>query len=135
MKIVLENNALYNDKFIQWLVRKFAEELILECNPKELLKMSRKLNMIVDSRIDICDAFMESTRHIRYSRNRNNYHIFIDPLKLYRGSGYKLITLAKFINYGNNEIAGCLVYSKVARRISTNLEYYFNEYLMTVGVI
>ena len=136
MKAIVEIKDGYTDDFMEWLVYRTKELVVLGLNQKKLDTLNeyvQTLDMGVE--VDLNIAFLDILDNITYFKTEQCYHLGINTTVLYRSTTFKLVDIAKFINYGNQEVQGTLIFSDAFHIVATNTENYYNRYLLEEGVL
>jgi hypothetical protein len=136
MKAVIDIKDGYTDDFMDWLVDRTKELIVQGLNQKKLDMLNeyvQTLDMGVE--VDLNIAFLDILDSITYFKTEQCYHLGINTTVLYRTTTFKLVDIAKFINYGNQEVQGTPIFSDAFHIIATNTDNYYNRYLLEEGVL
>ena len=136
MKAIIEIKDGYTDDFMEWLVYRTKELVVLGLNQKKLDILNeyvQTLDMRVE--VDLNIAFLDILDNITYFKTEQCYHLGINTTVLYGTTPFKLVDIAKFINYGNQEVQGTPIFSDAFHIVATNTENYYNRYLLETGVL
>lgn len=140
MKLLVEKSAEYNKDFVEWLIGVIRDEVLLRINDNYLDNMEYYLNTMLsnstlsDDQIDLYLAVIQILDHLEYVNGFSHYHIQINPVARLSGTTFKLLAIAKFINYGNQDVVGCGVFTESFSYIGNNIAEYYRTYLMNTGV-
>lgn len=136
MKAIIKIDDNYTDYFMDWLVRKTKELIVLGTNEKKLDALNEYVSSLdMDVEVDINQAFVDILDNITYFRTQECYHLGVNTTVLYSTTPFKLVDIAKFINYGNQEVRGTLVFSTVFHRVATDVDDYYNMFLLEEGML
>ena len=140
MKLLIEKSLDYNDDFVEWLLGVIRDDVLTRINENYLDNMEYYLNTMLSNstlsndKVDLYAAILQILDHLEYINGFSHYHIQINPIARLSGTKFKLLSIAKFINYGNQDMPGCGVFTESFSRIGDNLTEYYRTYLMNTGV-
>ena len=136
MKAIIDIKDGYADDFMGWLVDK-SKELIVNSFDERRLSLLNEFVNDTDAgiNVDLNIAFMDILDNITYFKTHSCYHLGINTTALFRNTTHKLVNIAKFINYGNQEIQGMPIISNAFHTIVSNIDNYYNLYMLEEGVL
>ena len=131
--------------YIKNLFLTYANPMILQTfdvviNDKEFLEKSsyglpgsgKQIKQILASKqqISTYDLFVECVNNFNYINISNKYIIQIDFNKKSSIIGAKLLYIANLINYGNLEVRGCYIFTRVLQIAKSNYINMANDFLL-----
>lgn len=131
--------------YIKNLLLTYANPMILQTfdvviNNKEFLEKSsyglpgsgKQIKQILASKqqISTYDLFVECVNNFNYINISNKYIIQIDFNKKSSIIGAKLLYIANLINYGNLEVRGCYIFTRVLQIAKSNYINMANDFLL-----
>lgn len=135
MKILIPCKFEYDDSFIKWLIVIIRDQIILNFRSDKLDLISEYIKDTTDYDINLYDVFIKILENITYFKTNYYYHITIDQSIKIKNTPFKLIDIAKLINYGNCDIEGIFIFSKVFYDIHKRIDAYFSKYRLEVGTL
>ena len=93
---------------------------------EEILKLNNMVSYKIDSK-SICKYVLTA---IRYRRLKNTYIIDINPNITLPGTNISVLSILKFINYGNDYVKGCYLFSKLFLHYQKNIINYWRAYFI-----
>lgn len=141
MKLVIEKSPDVTSGFINWIIDRLRDEILIRASDEKLRYMEECLNSMLESstlapdvHIDLLYAVLQSVDSLEYVEGLGYYHIQINPFVKLSGTDFKLVSIAKFINYGNQDISGCNIFTDSFLEVSENISMYYRMYISNVGV-
>lgn len=67
---------------------------------------------------------------IQYRRIRNTYIIDINPTIMLPGTDVTMYSIVRFINYGNDAVKGCYLFSRIFDKYQKNIINYWRAYFI-----
>ena len=67
---------------------------------------------------------------IQYRRIRNTYIIDINPTIMLPGTDVTIYSIVRFINYGNDAVKGCYLFSRIFDKYQKNIINYWRAYFI-----
>jgi hypothetical protein len=139
MRISIDNSSgKYEDGFFEYLKRFTTRQLILNLNPLKLKKFEEAINQEEELLKPFRKSF--SGRDIFYA-GANNLNVIkffdgrvilqVDPNVIYYGTRVKLITLIRFLNYGNGDYKGYPIFTDTFNYVRNNLDAIYQLYERT----
>ena len=139
MRISIDNSSeKYEDNFFEYLKKFTTRQLILNLNPLKLKKFEDAINKEEELLSPFKKSF--SGRDIFYAGANNlsitkffdgRVIIQVDPNVIYYGTKIKLVTLIRFLNYGNEEYKGYPIFTDTFNYVRSNLDAIYQLYERT----
>lgn len=140
MKLLIEKSLDYNDDFVEWLLGVIRDDVLTRINENYLDNMEYYLNTMLSNstlsndKVDLYATILQILDHLEYINGFSHYHIQINPIAKLSGTNFRLLAIAKFINYGNQDVHGCGVFTESFSYVENNLVEFYGMYLMNTGV-
>lgn len=67
---------------------------------------------------------------IEYRRIRNTFIIDINPRTMLPGTNVTIYSIVRFINYGNDRVKGCYLFSRIFDKYQKNIINYWRAYFI-----
>lgn len=140
MKLLIEKSIDYNEDFVKWLMGAIKDEVLSRLNENYLDSMEYYLNYMLSNstlsndKVDLYSATLQILDHLEYINGFSHYHIQINPIAKLSDTNFRLLAIAKFINYGNQDVHGCGVFTESFSYVENNLVEFYGMYLMNTGV-
>ena len=125
MELVIQNDDQMSSQFISYLLNVIRSTIMEQI--QDYLKFNFMFSKY-DSIINVQTIMSLAAQNFKSYIFQDKIIIKIDPLVNYLNTQFKLITLCKFLNYGDLEIPGCHVFSNILNSIVTQLNDIYSEY-------
>lgn len=131
-------NGNMNDRFIRWLLRLIRFQIFKNIDNRKIHYFNNiinennifsKNNPRIKEDFDIRKAIIISLNNLQFYRIKNVYIIRIPDNIMFPNYNVSISTACKLFNYGNTQIQGYPLYSKVFNSIRKNIDIYYKMYL------
>lgn len=131
-------NGNMNDRFIRWLLRLIRFQILKNIDNRKIHYFNNiinennifsKNNPRIKEDFDIRKAIIISLNNLQFYRIKNVYIIRIPDNIIFPNYNVSVSTACKLFNYGNTQIQGYPLYSKVFNSIRQNIDIYYKVYL------
>lgn len=126
-----------DDGFIEFIIKRiFPSRLLSILDERKLsawdeyLFEEKKGNFNLGNLKSTKDVIKCGISNLTYTTYGGDYIIRISDVAVISGTMTKILPVCKLIEYGNTEIAGYPIFSKVIDKIKSELELYHNMYEM-----
>jgi hypothetical protein len=140
MKLLIEKSQYYTEDFVKWVIGVLKDEILQRLSDRYLDNLQYYLNTMItnstlsNDKIDVYSAMIQTLNGLEYVDGFSHYHIQINPMSKLFGTKFKLSAIAKLINYGNQDIVGCMVFTDSFYYVEDNIEEFYSRYLTNTGV-
>lgn len=139
MRINIDNKASkYEDAFFDYLIRFTSDLLRVRVNYAKLEEFQNSLDEYYSlsspfkKKFSGRDIFIAGTNSLTLTKYVDgNITITIDPNVIYYGTTIKLLTLLKFLNYGNGSYRGYPIFTDTFDYIMKNIDAIYKLYEST----
>ena len=124
---------MITESFVQWLVSDMKYRLAMNLDDNKLSLLQSEADLLYNESIDLYEVFLHVITHITYSETDKVFVVEIGSRDLIPGTDIKYDEIVKLIDYGNQSVAGCRVFSDIFYNIKNNLDSYFARYKFGIG--
>ena len=138
MIFTVMTNENMSNRFIYWLLRFIKFQLIKNIDNRKVnyfnelvneQKLFKKNNSRIKENFDIRKAILISLNNLQVHKIKNVYIIRIPDNIMFPNYDVSISTACKLFNYGNSEILGFPLYTKIFNNINNNIDNYYKLYL------
>lgn len=128
MNLLVERKYPY--EFVLQLLRRFRLKVAMKLYVKDFTKIDVALNQLFDlSEITLSKEIISyALDNLIVVKQSNFYSIEFNPTLNYPGTKIKLITLLRFISYGNSNVHGNSILIDEFKELNKNLSYLYKVY-------
>lgn len=139
MQLTIDNSdKRFDDGFFEYLRRFITRQLIIRCNPakfkgfEEAVATQPQLLKPFRKTISGRDVFYAGVNNLVIKRFLNGeITIEVNPNTKFYGTNTKLVTLVKFLNYGNGDYKGYPIFTDTFDYVNEHLNAIYKLYERT----
>lgn len=114
-------------KNLQNNIKRFSEDPQVEMRlslleASDWINSSRKLNAK-----SVCNDIANA---LEYARQRDDFIIRFNPRKRLTGTSVSIYSIVRYINYGNEYVKGCYIFSNMFSRYQSKIYNYWRAFLI-----
>ena len=142
LKIKTTRSELSNG-FCKYLLNRLQQDILNNIVKSKYKKYDEELNKsdeikFITSKytLHFSDILRQGVYDLKLKKiDSFNYEIFIDPNTLIYNTRNKLVSLIKYVEYGNLRLKPILLFRYIFNLYSQNIQDVFNDYLITTGAL
>ena len=123
---------ILNYSFFEWLIVKIRDKFLNDIDVRKLLRIEIFLKSLYKD-IDVEKVILQAFDNLIITESINCYYIKINPnIFIANLDRVNLLSICKFINYGNAEIPGYQIFTNTFDHFAKNIDTYINRYLYMI---